>query len=214
MDSTGIKYSTLSQGHLELVAALVSDVFIRQEPTSVCLNLTWEVFHPFARAYCGLSCQAGLGVVALEGKTGNIAGAAICLDILDDVRDVFPDLMSDKYAPKLPDLAFVASIEGPFIEKLQLIPGQCAYNAQIAIRPDMQGMGIATALIREATERTRSHGFKMISAICTSPASINAHEKCGFRQEVSQPSATYKDANGENPYSHLSDACSLMVLRF
>ena len=53
----------------------------------------------------------------------------------------------------------------------------------IYIKEGFKGMGIGTALLKNAIDEAKNHGFWTIFSVCFScnKASINLHKKCGFR---------------------------------
>lgn len=158
---------------------LIGRIFLDEEPTSRALGLTPEVFLPFAEAYCLRAAQEGTGITARQ--EGLLVGALTCLDLLEDVRDGFPELRGPAFHPKLPDLAFVGRLEGPYVEEHGLLPGQCAHIAQVAVAPEARGRGLATAMLEAAWTAAQARGFGRLVALCTGPASRRAHEKAGFR---------------------------------
>lgn len=200
----------LEPGQAAEVAAFVASVFLEDEPTSRCLGLTPQVFGPFADAYCRRSAACGLGVVARERGNSTVVGAAICLDLTDDVREVYPELKGALFAPKLPDLAFVETLEGPFRGAHDFESGQCAHVSQVAVARDRRGRGLAGALIAAAAQRARSQGFSVLASVCTSAASTRAHEKAGFHREAGLRYDSYLQ-EGRAVFASLEGECTLMV---
>lgn len=191
-------------------ADLVCAIFLDSEPTSRALGLTREVFLPFCLAYCGRAAEDGTGVVArLDGR---IVGAATCLDLLEDVRDRHPELQSERFAAKLPDMAFVARLEGPYVEENALRPGQCAHVAQVAVAPEAAGRGIATRLLEEACRAAAARGYDRVVSLCTGPGSYRAHEKAGFEVDRTLRYDTYEH-EGRRVFADVPGECALLVRR-
>lgn len=193
-------------------AALIVRAFLAHEPTSRCLGLVEEVLLPFTRAYCQRAAEEGLGVVAREAGTGDLLGALACLDLLEDVRDRWPELQDSRFDAKLPDLAFMATLEGPFTIEQGYVPGQCAHVAQVAVAEGAGGRGLAQALIGRACELARERGYSRIAAVCTTDASRRAHEKAGF-QVVRTLRYDAHEYEGRRVFASLEGSCALLVRR-
>lgn len=191
-------------------ADLVCRVFLESEPTSRALGLTPDVFLPFCHAYCAHAAEEGTGVVA--GTEGRLVGAATCLDLLEDVRDRHPELHGEQFAPKLPDMAFVARLEGPYVEENALRPGQCAHIAQVAVAPGARGQGLATALLEEACRAAAGRGYDRVVSLCTGPGSRRAHEKAGFQVDRTLRYDTYLH-EGRRVFADVPGECALLVRR-
>lgn len=196
--------------HAEDVASaadLVCRVFLEDEPTSRALGLTTEVFLPFARAYCQRAAEDGTGVVARDG--GAIVGVVTCLDLLEDVRERFPDLHGERFAAKRPDMAFVGCLEGPYVAEHGFAPGECAHIAQVAVAEEARGRGLATAMLEEACRAAARRGYRRVVALCTGPASRRAHEKAGFRVERTMRYDTYEH-EGRRVFADVPGECALL----
>lgn len=189
-------------------AALVCALFVEHEPTTRALGLDAGVFLPFAEAYCRRAAEDGTGVVAREGAV--LLGVLTCLDLLEDVRERYPELHDARFAAKLPDLAFVACLEGPYVEEHGLGPGECAHIAQVAVLEEARGRGIATALLEEACRAARRRGYRRIVALCTGPASRRTHEKAGFRVEKTLRYDTYEH-EGRRVFAAVPGECALLA---
>lgn len=191
-------------------AALITGIFVEHEPTTRAIGLGHDVFLPFVRAYCLRSVEDGTGAVVRDSGTGAMVGAITCVDILEDVRDRFPELSGPEYHAKLPDLAFVSALEHPFSQENGVVPGQCALIAQVAVAEEARGRGVASALAESACQAARSHGYEMIVAVCTTPASRQAHLKGGFQVDRTLRYDRY-EYEGRHPYAGLDGECALMV---
>lgn len=200
----------MSAADVAPAAALVARIFVEHEPTTRALGLDLGTFLPFMEAYCRRAAEDGTGVVALE--EGHLVGVATCLDLLEDVRERFPELQDARFSAKLPDLAFVGRLEGPYVEEHGLVPGQSAHIAQLAVEERARGRGVATCLLEEACRLARERGYERIAALCTSPASRAAHEKVGLRVDRTLRYDTYEH-EGRRVFADVPGECALLDRR-
>ena len=125
-----------------------------------------------------------------------------------DRRDAMADLFRTvcregdalPFSPDIPDMAFdamwlsagvqtyVVLVDGSLAGMYKLnanLPGRAAHvgSATYLVRPDMQGQGIGTAMLRDSLARAASQGYRSMQfnfVVSTNRAAVSLYERHGF----------------------------------
>ncbi|MFB9288206.1 GNAT family N-acetyltransferase [Pseudoduganella plicata] len=134
-----------------------------------------------------------------------------------DCRDAMADLFRTvcrqgdalPFTPDIPDAAFdamwlsagvqtyVALVDGSLAGMYKLnanLPGRAAHvgSATYLVRPDLQGQGIGTAMLRDSLARAAAQGYRSMQfnfVVSTNRAAVSLYERHGFRIVGTLPEA-------------------------
>mgnify|MGYP001258245345 CR=1 FL=1 len=90
----------------------------------------------------------------------------------------------------IPEAFFIACSQDQYLGYSGLAPNPqdpgCLYSANTAVRPEVRGKGIATALKVCTVEYAKQHGHAAIQTSSANPAMIAVNEKLGFQRVWSE----------------------------
>jgi len=211
-DDGGYSFETLTEDTVEEMAQLVSGDFVYDEPIYWALKLTSEEYLPLARLFVPLYASDSLSLIARDRETGQGAGFVFAMDLIHEPFGSLKEKYeaTDSFWKKLMhERAFLDEMERSYIDSRKPRKGEVLLLTLLGVLRPHRGRGLATGLLRAAVDSGRRRGFAKAISECTGPASVRAHQKCGFTQAGSLDYRTYK-RNGEYPFRDLSDACILM----
>lgn len=170
--------------------AFTARTFVAQEPTSVALNFTTCDFVTAFADVMTKSIESGLSY-AVEDNSGNIVAQSLSIDYntfamanYGHTRESAPmfDLFSklDAYVPNK----------------------ECV--VVFAISSEVQGKGLASALLSSTIEEARRSGYSMVLADCTNFKSQKLFSKFGFSKKVEINYKNYEYGVAK-PYASIND---------
>jgi GNAT superfamily N-acetyltransferase len=194
------------------MAALISGEFVTDEPMYGALGISSAEFLPLARIFIPFCAREGLSFIARHRSTHEGAGFILAGDLIHEPYGSFKERYraTDLFWEKvMHERAFLEELENPYIERRRPHKGEILHIAALGVLRTHRGRGLATHLIRAALEHGKRKGFHKALADCTGPASLLAHQKCGFMQAGSLEYGSFA-GNGERPFAALPGACILV----
>jgi len=205
-------YELLTGETIEEMAVLVSGEYVTDEPMYMVLGIQPAEYTPLARIFLPWCAHEGLSFIARHRATGRGAGFVLATDL---VHEPYGSLREQYRATEgfwekiMHERAFLDELEEPYLERERPGKGKILHVTALGVRKEYQGRGLATRLISTAVQHGEKKGFRKALADCTGPASLRAHEKCGFRPAGSLDYRSFT-RNGEYPFAALQGACVLV----
>jgi GNAT superfamily N-acetyltransferase len=197
---------------IEEMAGLVSGEYVTDEPMYMVLGIQPAEYIPLARVFLPWCAHESLSFMARHRATGRGAGFVLATDLVHEPYGSLRDLCSatDSFWEKLAhERAFLDELEEPYLERERPGKGEILHVTALGVRKEYQGRGLATCLISTVLQHGEKKGFRRALADCTGPASLRAHEKCGFRPAGSLDYRSFT-RNGEYPFAALQGSCLLV----
>ncbi|MBM2813694.1 MAG: dopamine N-acetyltransferase-like [Ignavibacteria bacterium] len=193
--------SLLQEKDVEAIIRLNTDFFAAQEPTNRALGIPLEKYERYARHITNKALSEGIILSAKVEETNSLIGFLICED---DCRHLVQGLTGDNEVWKTiqPEIEMVELLEQPLRLKNYFSTGDCLRLMQGGVFPQWQRKGILSKLILYALDISKSKGFKIAIADCTSEISASALTKLGFEIINSLSYSTYESKHG-NPFAAL-----------
>jgi len=173
--------TSLSDADVQEAARLCYDVFLYDEPTTRRIAPDPARVFPESVWYVQSLVGRGLSFVAHNEQTHEIAGIVFSFDLTDDFSPEHERFTAffDNFRPAI---AMIDELEARYLDRSWCSPGFVLHAFQGGVRREYRRSGVLTALVDRMIAAARERGFHKIVADCTSPASQQALEKCGFRQ--------------------------------
>jgi len=211
--ASGITYHVMPPEAADEVAALVTDVFLNDEPMLKALGVAPGPYLPYARFYCTEYAATGLSLVAMD-QHGEITGFLLCHDLTYDVfralEERGPSVERETLDLLRIDGALLDELDRAICDPGKIQNGEYLHIVQLGIAASFRGKGLATALVAEAVKLGMHHGFRWALSECSSASSRRTHEKCGFREAHHIPYDSYV-LHGRKPFNAIPGGCTLMV---
>ena len=177
----GFVISPLNKDILGDAARIYTYDFLADEPTSKRHAPDLSQVFQYSEIYVSYLLGKDLSFIALDEKTGDIAGFIFCFDLacdLDSRQLPFAGLLSF-----FPDaISMIDELEERVFDLKKIPPGNILHIFQIGVARSYRGLGISKKLINHVLLNAGKKGFRQIIADCTNPVSKSAFEKCGFSE--------------------------------
>ena len=177
--------------------AFTARTFVAQEPTSVALKFTTCDFVTSFADVMTKSIKSGLSF-AVEDENGDIVAQSLSIDY---VTFVMANYGHTRESAPMFDL----------FSKLDAYVPNKECVVVFAISSEVQGKGLASALLTSTIEEANRSGYSMVLADCTNFKSQNLFSKFGFSTKVTINYKNYK-YGVTKPYACINDTQGIQCM--
>lgn len=170
--------------------AFTARTFVAQEPTSVALKFTTCDFVTSFADVMTKSIESGLSF-AVEDDNGDIVAQSLSIDY-----DTFTMANYGHTRESAPMFDLFSKLDAYVPKK------ECA--VVFAISSEVQGKGLASALLSSTIEEAKRSGYSMLLADCTNFKSQNLFSKFGFVGKITINYKNY-EYGVTKPYACIND---------
>jgi len=199
------RYQVLDAGQTEAASDLIARTFSRDEPLAVTVGQTHEEFAAMLGVFLPTALPQRLTMGAYVGQ--NLAGIA-----LTTAFTFTPPPEIEGTSPNYPPIgALIEELERDYERENAARLGTCAHIHMLAIKSDVQGQGIAQALVDATARNAASHGFDTVLTDATNPTSQRVFAKIGFEtvNEVRYNSFEY---GGATRFASIANLGAIMLM--
>lgn len=178
----GIIILPLAEPDVEEAARLYVEVFLADEPTSHRIAPDPATLLPSAEWYVRSLADRNFSFIARDERSGDLVGFIFCYDLSDDFGQEKARFTA-LFASFREAIVMIDELENRYPDLSGVSPGSVLHAFQGGVGRKYRRAGVFAALVRQAVSCARDRGFWKIIGDCTSSASQEILEQCGFRVE-------------------------------
>jgi GNAT superfamily N-acetyltransferase len=164
----GIHYRIMESSDLQAAAECFARSFQR-EPMVRQLGIQKEEFIPFALVCCQQAIEQGMGLVAIDESTNEIAGFTILQDALDEIQ--FDITAHQNF---LPIFEMLGQLQSKYIADKKITAyGEVVVSFVTGVHPEYQGTKVAFLLFGQSLELAKAKDYKKMITEVTGRLSQN-----------------------------------------